>query len=373
MPVITDLTDLQRGTLWGEYAEALLIGIYTCLLIVTLWKPIESKRPLTLIGWTIIVIYVLSILRVVACFWVLYRSLFINGGEILKLESTDYVLRGVQEGLAFIGYLVSDGLFCWRLYVIWSRNIRIILLPALLLVVTVVGFTIIVVTDFLSAARPDDLRYITLNLSVFIWVLAVVLAYTCYITIFIAGRLWWVGRATNKISTLGEKKRHGYQGAINAIVQSGVIYVITTALTIVSVATMNTAMMTIIGSIGPTLSGICATLLVLQLNMYQDRAKRVEDSKRSPMTGASIQFANPQGTSSSTSAEWTHSPVMRRRRASIATCQHRECEKDIMDASDQRLVTFSPSATTTNDRICVPTLPYSPITSIRETKETSMV
>ncbi|KAG9001946.1 hypothetical protein FRB93_011918 [Tulasnella sp. JGI-2019a] len=370
MPVIKDLTDLQRGALWGEYAEIFLIGIYTCLVVVTLWKPIQSKRPLHLVGWTVVAIYLLTICRVVVCFWILFRSLFVNGGDPFRLESTDYVLRGFQSGIGFITYLMSDALFCWRLFVIWSRNIRIILLPACLLVLTVIGFIIILVTDFLSAAQPHNLRYITLSMSFLVWVPIVVLTYTAYMTIFIAGRLWWVGSAVNRLSTLEEKKGHGYQGAINAIIQSGAIYFIATALTIAAAATLNTLMLTILGTINPPLNGICATVLVLQLKLYQNRAKRVEDS--SPMTGATIQFANLQGTSSSMSAEWTQSPVVQRRRASIATCQHRECCKDAADASSQLLVTFPTSATTMNNRICLPTLPYSPITSIREGKETSM-
>ncbi|KAG9023221.1 hypothetical protein FRB95_013405 [Tulasnella sp. JGI-2019a] len=189
-------------------------------------------------------------------------------------------------------------------------------------------------------------------------------------TIFIAGRLWWVGSAVNRLSTLEEKRGHGYQGAINAIVQSGAVYFIATALTIAAAATLNTLMLTILGTINPPLNGICATLLVLQLKLYQTRAKRVEDS--SPITGATIQFANLQGTSSSMSAEWTQSPVVQRRRASIATCQYRECCKDAADAAGQLLVTIPTSATTTNNQICVPTLPYSLTTLIREGKETSM-
>ncbi|KAG9006426.1 hypothetical protein FRB94_000664 [Tulasnella sp. JGI-2019a] len=250
--------------------------------------------------------------------------------------------------------LASDGLFCWRLYVIWSRNIRIILLPACLLVANVTGFTAIVVTDFLSAARPNDLRYITLNLSLFIWVLAVSLAYTVYITVFIAGRLWWVGNATNNSLTLTpeEEKRNRYQGAINALVQSGVIYSVTMVVSIISVALLNTVMITVLGCIAAPLNGISATLLVLQLNMYQDQTKRDEDSKRPLSTGASIQFATPQGAASSIDAERTQSPAMRRRRASIATCQYGECCKDVVDVPGKPPATFISA---------LPKAPYLPI------------
>ncbi|KAG9001947.1 hypothetical protein FRB93_011919 [Tulasnella sp. JGI-2019a] len=253
MPVVTGLMDLQRGALWGEYAEVFLIGIYTCLVIVTLWKPIQSNQRLHLVGWAVVVIYVLTIIRVVVCFWVLNRLLFVNGGDVTRLGSIDYALRALQEGFGFITFLMSDGLFCWRLYVIWSRNTRIILLPTLLLVVTAIGYIMIVATDFLLATQPHNLRYLTLNMSLFIWVPVVVLAYTCYITIFIVGRLWWVGGAINRLSILEEKRRNGYQAVMTAIVQSGVMNCIISALTIVSAATMNITMMTMLGSINPPL------------------------------------------------------------------------------------------------------------------------
>ncbi|KAG9006116.1 hypothetical protein FRB94_000941 [Tulasnella sp. JGI-2019a] len=357
MPVITELTDLQRGTLWGEYVETFLIGIYTCLIMVTLWRPIEPKQPLTLVGRTIIAIYCLALCRIAISFWILYRTLFVNGGDFFKLEPIDYVIRGLQEGLAFTAILGSDGLFCWRLYVIWSRNTCIVLLPACLLVANVIGFSFIVATDFLLAARPNDQRYTSLHSSLFIWVSAAILAYTFYITIFITSKLWWVGRATNKLSTTDEKRRNQFQGAINAIIQSGAIYFVLMILSLISTARMNVVMMTFLGCINPSLNGILTTLLVLKLNMWQDRTKRDEDSKPTAMTGASIHFATPQGTSSTIIEERTQLPVMRHRRASIATCQHCLSRRGVVDASGQLIVTFSAIATPTSNRVHIRTVP----------------
>ncbi|KAG9023220.1 hypothetical protein FRB95_013404 [Tulasnella sp. JGI-2019a] len=250
--------------------------------------------------------------------------------------------------------LASGGLFCWRLYVIWSRNVRIILIPACLLVVNVIGFSFIVVIDFLLAARPHDQRYISLHVSLYIWVSAVTLAHTAYITICITGRLWWVGNATNK---LYGKRRNRYQGAINAIAQNGVIYVVSMVLSIITGAIVNSVMVVVVRRINPSMNGISATLLVLELNMYQDRTQREEDSNLPTITGASIHFAIPQGSFSSISEGWTQSPVVRRRRASIAARQHHEYCKAVADASGQLLATFPTSATPTNNRTLIRTVP----------------
>ncbi|KAG9001943.1 hypothetical protein FRB93_011915 [Tulasnella sp. JGI-2019a] len=246
-----------------------------------------------------------------------------------------------------------------------SRNVRIIFIPAFLLVLNGIGFTIIVVIDFLLAVRPNNLRYPAINHFLFILVFSIALAYTSYITIFIAGRLWWVGSAANKFLTPEEKKRNRYQGAINALVQSGVIYSITAVLTIISVAIGNVMMIIVLGCISPVLNGISATLLVLQLNMYQGQTKRDEDSNLPLTTGASFRFAAQQGASSSSDPEWAQSPVIRRRRASTATCQYR----DYKDTGSLP-VTFIP-APPTNAPVRIPTLPYSPTNPRSEGNEPS--
>ncbi|KAG9036960.1 hypothetical protein FRB95_007523 [Tulasnella sp. JGI-2019a] len=116
-------------------------------------------------------------------------------------------------------------------------------------------------------------------------------------------------------------------------------------------------MITLVGCINPSMNGISATLLVLELNMYQDRTKHDEDSNLPTMTGASIHFAAPQGVSSSIDAQWTELPVIWRRQATVATCQHRECCKDVADASGQLVVTFLTNATPTNNRVQIRTVP----------------
>ncbi|KAG9006429.1 hypothetical protein FRB94_000667 [Tulasnella sp. JGI-2019a] len=238
-----------------------------------------------------------------------------------------------------------------------SRNARIVLLPACLLVTNAIGFAFIVSFDFLLAARPHDQRYISLHVSLYIWVSGAILAYAAYITLFITGRLWWVGSATNKLSATDGKRRNRYQGAINAIAQNGVIYFVSMLLSIISGAIVNIVMMVVAGRINPSLNGISATLLVLELNMYQDRTQREEDSNLPTITGASIHFAIPQGSFSSISEEWAQSPVMRRRRAPTAAPQHYECCKAVADASSQLLVTFPTNATPTNNRALIRTIP----------------
>lgn len=134
MHLIGKITDLQRGALWGEYAEAFLLGecfaqqlllpvhpdtiiaagTYTCLIVVTLWKGLRTGRPLNIIGWFIVVVYWLTVCRagkslydhstpaihrhsVALGFCAVYRVMLVNGGNPAEYTTTDYVLLGIRQ------------------------------------------------------------------------------------------------------------------------------------------------------------------------------------------------------------------------------------------------------------------------------------
>ncbi|KAG9001941.1 hypothetical protein FRB94_000674 [Tulasnella sp. JGI-2019a] len=315
MPVITNQPDLQRGTLWGQFISALLFGFYSCLLVVTLWRPEGTGRPLTAIGWIIIAIYFLTLCRVVVDCRILQHMLLDRGS--MDSASADY---GFQQGFSSAAALLSDGLFCWRLYMIWSRSIRVIIVPACLLVLNAVGFITIAVITFLMARWPINPRLLAINFPLFIAAHSVVIAYTCYITIFIVGRLWWVGREANKIESPDRPKPNRYSGAISALIQSGGMYSATMVLTIIAAVKMDFTMILIVDRIAASVNGISATLLVLQLDMFQ---KQTGDRDPPLTTGATINFAVQEGSSFSGASL---GPVPRRRRASMSMAVYRPRE-----------------------------------------------
>ncbi|KAG8990520.1 hypothetical protein FRB94_005189 [Tulasnella sp. JGI-2019a] len=111
----SDPQGFQRG---AEFAEGILLGIYSCLLIMTLWRPTGTGRP-TVIGWIIIAMYCLTVCRVSVDYCILGRSLSTGVNSHVALGSTDYVLRGLRHVFSFSATVLGDGLFCWRLYVVW--------------------------------------------------------------------------------------------------------------------------------------------------------------------------------------------------------------------------------------------------------------
>ncbi|KAG8990522.1 hypothetical protein FRB94_005187 [Tulasnella sp. JGI-2019a] len=170
---------------------------------------------------------------------------------------------------------------------------------------------------------------------------SVVIVYTCYITAFIAGRLWSVGDAVNKMASPETPRGNRYFGTICALTETGFIQVTTRIATIVfSVVDSNLVPTT--GMITVPLNGISATLLVLQLNTFQ---KSTGDSEGPSLTtGASFKFVGQEGSSSSKSGERPQAqpPVVRRRRASTSmdVYQLRESATE-MQASSHLRVTFA--------------------------------
>ncbi|KAG8990526.1 hypothetical protein FRB94_005182 [Tulasnella sp. JGI-2019a] len=331
MPAIRDPRNFQLG---AEFATGILIGIYSCILVVTLWRPIRTGRPLA-IGWVIIAIYCLTLCRVAVGYRILGRTLFITGGKRETLDSTDYVLLGLRHGFSFGATWLADGLFFWKLYVILSGSIRIALLPAGLLVLNAFSFTTIVVIDFLLAHRPNE-RLAAINFQLFIAVQSVVVVHTCYIAIFIVSRLWLVGHAVKKISPLEKSKRNGYFGAISALIQAGVIHSATRIVLIVVALAVDPDLLSAAGGITLTLNGISVTLLFLQLDMFQRQRRNHE----CPLTtGATIEFARHESLSSLDCGEWSRPLVTRQRRASMpmSICQLRESATDTQASSHFRI------------------------------------
>ncbi|KAG9007638.1 hypothetical protein FRB94_014156 [Tulasnella sp. JGI-2019a] len=219
----------------------------------------------------------------------------------------------------FTAATLADSLFCWRLYVIWPRSIRIILFPVVLLAIHTLICIAIVVLDLLISLRPHRTQYFNSNRWLNIAELATVLLYTLYNTILIAGRIAWIGHQSNKLASRKEAKGNRYRGAIAALVQSGVVYLVTILLFLGALATMNIVMISVANKIAMIINGISVTLLVLQLNLFQERTLKREIDGPPLTTGATFKFARV-GMPPVTPGEWssTQSSVVTRRRASMS-------------------------------------------------------
>ncbi|KAG9006442.1 hypothetical protein FRB94_000680 [Tulasnella sp. JGI-2019a] len=184
----------------------------------------------------------------------------------------------------------------------------------------------------------------------------VVMLYTTYNTVFIAGRLWWVGKAANRFIPAEEVKRNRYRGAISAVAQSGVMYLAVTIVLIVAAATQNIITIVIVGHIAVVINGIAATLLVLQLNTFQAQMHRTQGHQPPPLaTGATFKFASnrtsPEEEPAPTSAVDAVTSMGAYEYPSVP------CPAADEDTSNPVRVTFAQGETSLSDQSATPTIP----------------
>ncbi|KAJ7911633.1 hypothetical protein B0H13DRAFT_2271883 [Mycena leptocephala] len=125
------------------------------------------------------------------------------------------VLDVVDDYLLVANNIVTDGLFIHRCYVIWGRNIKVVIIPALSLVAsTVMGSVGAPQPD--EPGRSDHTDY-RLAFGMMILTNLMLMALT-------AGRIWWIRR--DVVAVLGPSVTRTYDTVIAMILESGAIYCI---------------------------------------------------------------------------------------------------------------------------------------------------
>jgi len=261
----------------GYVTSLMLYGCYACTFVVTLWvyKPSVASR-FDLVRCAVILVFALSTAQEVLGIlhnwktWIGHQNPAASGPADVAKELLFYV-----QGF------IADVLFVWRLYIIWSRSVRIVILP----LVALAAYNAFMVAIFFqmvqSGLKPQDetsapkLAYVCTGLAFFVNV---------YTTFLIIGRLWWTGRQVQRFGNGTEK--NWYVKVIRAIVESGLPCTATILAFIIVPATSPLGAEVILIYMGPMLIGIAPTLLVLQLHIT--RLRRNQSSERTVTT---IRFA----------------------------------------------------------------------------------
>lgn len=132
--------------------------------------------------------------------------------------------------------MATDSLVAWRLYIVWSRNKRILIVPVIALCAGATGGTAIVVVDILTCIHgyTQQLSNIYDALTIALFAADIVVNWFC--TIMIIGRLWWVTRRLGGTVDPGRAGWKRYGRIIRALVESGFIYSFVMGAFMVSIA-----------------------------------------------------------------------------------------------------------------------------------------
>lgn len=135
--------------------------------------------------------------------------------------------------------MIADLTICWRLYVIWRRDLRVMILPALLVLGQLGSEGTIFVLDTIKIFRGyGDHRQAIYRSAVKASVCqSMVLNVLC--TSMIVGRLWWAERQVKKSFSSSNRgmpsnARLSYIKIILALIESGSLYLVYVTMYLIS-------------------------------------------------------------------------------------------------------------------------------------------
>ncbi|KAJ7155188.1 hypothetical protein C8R46DRAFT_1296510 [Mycena filopes] len=150
--------------------------------------------------------------------------LAIQGDDMSLNEATKLYNDFYTAGDFFLvtNNVVTDGLFIYRCYVVWGRNLRVVATPILLLLAsTVLGYITAYDVDSTFSTSHVDFR-ISFGLVMLTNVLLMSLT---------AGRIWWARRDAALVLNSAYVRK--YDTVIAMILESGAIYCITLIINVI--------------------------------------------------------------------------------------------------------------------------------------------
>ncbi|SJL02380.1 uncharacterized protein ARMOST_05707 [Armillaria ostoyae] len=198
----------------SQFLLALLHGVYTGILAVTLWNIFVNKcRPIRRALVVVILLYALITISF-ALGWSFMSSGFIENGQnfwtvFSKLNGANQAYNWEAGIPAAISTILADSYIIWCCWTVWGRHWLIVLLPILSLISATVARSIDVYRLYFSAV---DSVFLTLNLSS-------ILATTLWCTVFIIFRI---------LTVTGVRREGGrlrvYHHFIEVLVESSALY-----------------------------------------------------------------------------------------------------------------------------------------------------
>ncbi|PBK62422.1 hypothetical protein ARMSODRAFT_604793 [Armillaria solidipes] len=140
--------------------QGLAHGLYTGIVIITLWTVVSKKNRGTFKGsrWLPSVVLLLYLLATVgfAFNWAAVTKIYITNGQSSQMayeayvdpfSPPIYVLEGI---LAALSTILADATLIWRCWIVWDRSWRVVVIPTLCTSFTVVSKGILIYQDLID-------------------------------------------------------------------------------------------------------------------------------------------------------------------------------------------------------------------------------
>ncbi|KAG8994446.1 hypothetical protein FRB94_013135 [Tulasnella sp. JGI-2019a] len=263
---------LAGVNLLGSVIALMIWGFYICLFIITIWV-LRSKRVsiVSPLGFVLVLIFLCNLGSAICDVFEMFNGFILypeGPGEYYPIMGTLIDNEWVIANNAFLAIAAyfGDLLMAWRLYIIWTRDKRVLYLPSVLFVLGAVGVVMVIVFDALERNSINKGGFHVQYRVVSIVSFAITLALSWYSTVLICFRLWSAQRKTMALRE-GENNPTRYYEIIWVLIQSGMLYSITLGMWLVAYIIGNYSVWTIMDALITRIVGINTALIVLQLSL----------------------------------------------------------------------------------------------------------
>ncbi|KAF8186648.1 hypothetical protein BJ912DRAFT_457399 [Pholiota molesta] len=255
-PIPLTLSELPYLIL-GFIVESLLYGVHLVIffLCVRVLLPRRRKIQRMMLG-AVVIMFLLATFDV-AVSW----RLFLRHTPVLYTGTSATFLQAVHPKIIIhlINNLIADCLLLIRCYVVWARRRAILYIAgSFLCVITVMG----VISEGTTSFKLKQFAAIY-TLSSLVW--------TLVITSMTAGKIIWISREVSHI--MGPKMMPHYQFAVAILVESGMMYTISSLLVLILI---RTPFIFLAAAIVIRLSCIVPILIIVQIAL----GRSIQDVQR---------------------------------------------------------------------------------------------
>ncbi|KAG8980902.1 hypothetical protein FRB93_008881 [Tulasnella sp. JGI-2019a] len=241
-------------------------GLYAGLFAITMWVLRNHQHNRGLVYWGIVGLFIISTVQTFICCaesydaWINHAA---DPGPGAWFIADGNPWQPVKDTFVYLGTVFADSLVCWRLYVVWSQQKRILIVPILLLCGSTISGALVVYYEARTVQVNAD-TYLNTSSNLTIVVIVCTLLMNLLTTSLIAGRLWWINRQVQHVSN---KRSSRYRKVMAAIIESGSLYTLTMLILIILYGAGSVNGVYLAAYIVPMVIGIFPTLIVLQVNI----------------------------------------------------------------------------------------------------------
>ncbi|KAI9570750.1 hypothetical protein HD554DRAFT_310409 [Boletus coccyginus] len=220
--MVTTNPPMAKISMIGIWVETVLYGVNCVMYALSMLILLRTSRDkIPTLRWVLVVMSTILILLATAYVGASLQQLldaFVYAPADVPDYSTIYwlnyhtTLRSLKNMLYDTLVYAQDIIVIWRLYVVFMYNWRVIVFPIILEAASMA--TVI-------SERPSVGQYgsVVPSLAISAWVLSITL--NVFVTMAIAGRLWWMGQRT---ASLTSSRTNRYAFSVYAVIESGAIF-----------------------------------------------------------------------------------------------------------------------------------------------------